>query len=130
MPASDFRSPKHRARIAEIVERDGDDCVWCRRPVDDRLIRPTIEHVIPRLKGGPSWLENEVIACRRCNAARSHRRLVDFADECERRGWAPDRDRLLRSLEAVTARIERDGGQRKARPWLASQLKQLRSHGS
>ncbi len=115
-----------RKRLEEILERDEPTCVWCRRPVAVDLVAATTEHVIPRLKGGPSWMENEVAACKRCNGRRGHKNLADWADECERNGWEPDRARLIRTLEALESRIARQGGQRKARPYLATQLRRLR----
>ena len=111
-------------RLEQILERDGPTCVWCGRRFEG-LVRATTEHLVPRLKGGPSWLENEVAACRRCNGQRGHASLGDWADECERRGWAVDRARLVRTLEELTAAIARRGGQRRARPWLAGQVRRL-----
>jgi len=112
-------------RLDAARDRDGDTCVWCGCVFDGRT-RPTTEHVIPRVKGGPSWLENEVAACRRCNGERGHRGLVEWLDECERRGWVPDVARLERVLVSLDAAIAARGGQRKARPQLASQLRRLR----
>jgi hypothetical protein len=117
--------PDRTQRLARILERDGPTCVWCGRRLEG-LVRATTEHVVPRMKGGPSWLENEVAACRRCNGQRGHASLAGWADECERRGWAVDRERLVRALEALAATIAERGGQRRARPWLASQLRRLR----
>ncbi len=111
-------------RLEQILERDGPTCVWCGRRFEG-LVRATTEHLVPRLKGGPSWLENEVAACRRCNGQRGHASLGDWADECERRGWPVDRARLVRTLEELTAAIARRGGQRRARPWLAAQRRRL-----
>ncbi|CAA9232716.1 MAG: hypothetical protein AVDCRST_MAG10-1248 [uncultured Acidimicrobiales bacterium] len=111
-------------RLEQILERDGPTCVWCGRRFEG-LVRATTEHLVPRLKGGPSWLENEVAACRRCNGQRGHASLGDWADECERRGWPVDRARLVRTLEELTAEIARRGGQRRARPWLAAQRRRL-----
>ena len=108
-----------------ILERDGPTCVWCGRRFAG-LLRPTTEHLVPRVKGGPSWLENEVAACRRCNRERGHASLGEWADECERRSWPVDRARLVRGLEALDAAIAGRGGQRRARPWLAAQLRRLR----
>lgn len=113
------------SRLAAARERDGDTCVWCGRAFDG-FTPPTTEHVIPRVKGGPSWLENEVAACRRCNGERGHRGAVEWLDECERRGWVPDAARLERVLTALGAAIDARGGQRRARPHLAAQLRRLR----
>ena len=127
-PAARLEQPNRTQRLARILERDGSTCVWCGRTFE-RLVRPTTEHLVPRLKGGPSWLENEVAACRRCNGQRGHASLGDWADECERRGWPVDRDRLVRTLEGLAAAIAERGGQRRARPWLAAQLRRLRRGG-
>lgn len=116
--------PNRSERLARILERDGPTCVWCGRRFEG-LVRPTTEHLVPRLKGGPSWLENEVAACRRCNGERGHTGLGDWADECERRGWIVDRARLVRTLHGLHDAIRHRGGQRRARPWLAAQLRRL-----
>ncbi|MFW3169076.1 HNH endonuclease [Geodermatophilus sp. CPCC 206100] len=119
------RQPGRAERLAAVVERDGGTCIWCGRDFSG-LVPPTTEHVVPRVKGGPSRLENEVAACRRCNAERGHRAPVDWLEECERRGWRPDAPRLARALTALQAAIERDGGQRRARPYLDAQLRRVR----
>jgi len=116
--------PDRAARLRAVVARDGDTCVWCGRSFS-ALVPPTTEHVVPRLKGGPSWLENEVAACRRCNSERGHRSAVEWLEECRRRGWRPDEARLARALGDLAAAIATKGGQRRARPYLAGQLRRL-----
>ena len=115
-----------------ILQRDEPTCVWCRRPLgpaDERgLIEVTTEHVVPRIKGGPSWIENEVAACKRCNGRRGHRTPAEWADECEGLGWAPDRQRLIDVLGLLEAKIAEVGGLRRARPYVSSQLRRLRNH--
>lgn len=112
-------------RLAAAIERDGSDCVWCRRPFADRFVRATVDHVVPRLKGGPAWLENEVAACSRCNRERAHRSPVDFLVLCEQRGWEPNRGAIVRSLRSLADAIAARGGQRRARPYLDAQLRRL-----
>lgn len=114
-----------RERLRLVLERDGAACVWCRRPVDTGLVRATTEHVVPRIKGGPSWLENEVAACARCNRERGHRTPADWIDECVRRGWDPDVDAVVHALRSLQAAIVVRGGQRRARPYVAAQLRRL-----
>jgi hypothetical protein len=80
---------------------------------------------VPRIKGGPSWLQNEVAACSRCNRQRGHRSPAEWLEECEGRGWKPDRTAILRSLRALEKAIDERGGQRRARPYLSSQLRRL-----
>jgi HNH endonuclease len=112
-------------RLRVALQRDGATCVWCGRPFSGQ-VAPTTEHVVPRVKGGPSWPENEVAACRRCNSDRGHRGPVEWLEECVRRGWHPDERRLARSLDLLAAAIARQGGQRRARPYLDAQVRRLR----
>ena len=116
------------ARLRAAVQRDGDTCIWCSRAFTGQVLAST-EHVVPRVKGGPSWLENEVAACRRCNSERGHTAPVEWLEECERRGWQPDEGRLTRVLLSLSAAIAERGGQRRARPYLVAQLRRLRGRG-
>ena len=112
------------ARLAEVILRDGDDCTWCRRPFTGH-VTPTTDHLVPKLKGGPSWQENEVAACRRCNRERGHTSPTDWLADCERRGWHPDRARVTDLLIALARTIADRGGQRRARPYVTAQLRRL-----
>jgi hypothetical protein len=116
-----------RARMIVILERDGTACVWCARQIDTDAVQATTEHLVPRIKGGPSWIENEVAACRRCNGERGHVTPAEWAEECRRRGWTPNLPVIVRVLESLQSRIEVVGGQRRARPYIASQLRRLRN---
>ncbi|MGR7027895.1 HNH endonuclease [Geodermatophilus sp. URMC 62] len=113
------------ARLEAAVERDGGTCIWCGRTLSGQ-VTPTTEHVVPRVKGGPSWLENEVAACSRCNGARGHTAPVEWLEECLRRGWPADEERLGRVLAGLAEAIAVRGGQRRARPYLDAQLRRLR----
>jgi hypothetical protein len=123
MSAHDFALGR-AGRLAERMARDGAACVWCGRRFD-RLIRATTDHLIPRVKGGPSWLENELAACSRCNRARGHRGAAAWADECERLGWPVDRHYLATALRELADALTRRGGQRKARAQVTAQLRRL-----
>jgi hypothetical protein len=116
-------------RLAAARRRDGDTCLWCGR-VFSGWVPATTDHLVPKVKGGPSWLENEVAACRRCNGERGHRGVVDWLEECERRGWSPDVGRLEQVLASLAAAIAERGGQRRARPHLQTQLRRLRRRSS
>ena len=116
-----------RQRLELILERDADACVWCGRVVGEGLVEATIAHVIPKVKGGPSWIENEVAACKRCNGRRGHRTLADWTRECESSGWEPDTDRIVRVLTALDERIGIEGGQRRARKRVSSELRRFQS---
>lgn len=111
--------------MERILQRDGAACVWCGRMLEVGLVAATTEHVVPRIKGGPSWIENEVAACRRCNGQRGHLTPAEWIDECERRGWEPRRDVVVGALRGLQAAIAERGGQRRARPYVESQLRRL-----
>ena len=125
MAAHDGRQLNRRERMALILERDGAECVWCRRALEVGLVGATTEHLVPRIKGGPSWIENELAACRRCNGERGHRTPGDWFDECDRRGWNPNLAVIVEALRRLDAAIAHRGGQRRARPYVASQLRRL-----
>lgn len=124
-PSPRGRELDRRARMEQILLRDGPYCVWCSRALEVGLVAATTEHIVPRIKGGPSWLENEVAACRRCNGQRGHLTPAEWLDECERRGWTPRRDVVVAALRSLQEAIRLRGGQRRARPYVASQLRRL-----
>jgi 5-methylcytosine-specific restriction endonuclease McrA len=84
----DFQKEHHlNLRMAEIIFRVSYDiwlrtrlaeaqnwrCCWCSRPVSIKRKRrdsATIEHVIPKSKGGTSDPENLAMSCARCNSSR------------------------------------------------------------
>lgn len=115
-------------RLALILQRDGAACVWCGRAIDTDLVRATTEHVVPRLKGGPSWIENEVAACARCNHRRKHTSPAEWLEHCQREpGWEPRPTVIVDALERLATAITERGGQRRARQYVASQLRRLRA---
>jgi hypothetical protein len=128
--SADRPHPVARAeRLRLAVERDGPRCVWCGCGFTS-LVPPTRDHLVPRAKGGPSWLENEVPACRRCNAERGHRGMVERLEECEGRGWHPDAGAVTRALDALGAAIGTRGGQRRARAYVVAQQRRLARRGT
>jgi hypothetical protein len=51
---------------------------------------------------------------------------AEWIDECLRRGWRPDVDRVVLVLTRLQSAIATRGGQRRARPYIAGQLRRLR----
>ena len=121
--------PGRAARLDAAVAREGGRCLWCGREFS-ALVRPTTDHLVPRVKGGPSWLENEVAACRRCNGERGHRSPADWLQECRQRGWEPDAAAVAARLRELAAAVAERGGQRRARPYVESQLRRLNRGGA
>lgn len=117
--------PSRHERLEQVLRRDGPRCVWCSAEFDRRRTRPTREHVIARVKGGPSWFENEVAACRRCNGERGHASPVQWLDEVRARGRDPRPEVIRRSLVSLAERIRDEGGARRIRRTLAAELRKL-----
>ena len=118
--------PRHHSkRLSEALARCGSQCVWCDRDVDTPLVEATVDHLVPRNKGGPTWPVNLLVACRRCNSARGHMTPADWLEECERRGWEPQRETVVNSLILLQEAIAQRGGQRRARRYVTSQLRRL-----
>lgn len=65
------------SRIADLAERDGWVCWLCDGPIDPEASpgtpgSATVDHVVPRSRGGRTEPENLRLAHRRCNGARGN----------------------------------------------------------
>jgi 5-methylcytosine-specific restriction endonuclease McrA len=60
-----IRRPRPRVKLTrrEVFIRDGFTCQYCGRQSGDL----TLDHVVPRSRGGPHTWENLVSACKNCN---------------------------------------------------------------
>ena len=58
-----------------VFTRDGQTCVYCGNSAT------SIDHVVPRSRGGTHTWDNVVAACRRCNHTKADRSLAEL-------GWA------------------------------------------
>lgn len=68
-----------------IFARDGGRCQYCSAKAE------SVDHVVPRSKGGRHTWENVVAACRPCNAAKRDRLLVNTSMRLARTPRAPGR---------------------------------------
>jgi 5-methylcytosine-specific restriction endonuclease McrA len=71
------RLPKKRVVFSRrnLYRRDGFTCQYCgRRSIRSEL---SIDHVVPRAKGGHSSWSNCVVACLRCNKRKGNRTLEE-----------------------------------------------------
>jgi len=103
-------------RVAHIWERDGGRCVWCSAAVWPR--DRTVEHLLPRSRGGRDGAHNLLPACRACNRARRSQAAAAYARQRARDGRAVDVEMLLRGLDRIAANgtvAERRYGARQAR---------------
>jgi 5-methylcytosine-specific restriction endonuclease McrA len=70
---------------AGVLRRDGRRCAYCGRRAD------TIDHVVPRSRGGGHTWENCVAACRTCNSRKADRLLTELGWSLERPPRPPSR---------------------------------------
>ena len=77
--------PKVRLTRKEIFARDNWQCVYCGRHTRDL----TLDHVIPRHRGGPHTWENLVAACKGCNHRKAGRTPAEARMEMLRQPALP-----------------------------------------
>jgi hypothetical protein len=89
--------------LGQAISRDGQQCVWCGRAAwPDDL---TLEHLLPKTRGGRGLPENLTLACRRCNRRRGAKPVIAYVREQLEAGQQPQMD-LLR---VVLERLSRSG---------------------
>lgn len=81
------RRPRPRVRLCkrEILRRDGHRCQYCGRQV----AQLTIDHVVPRHRGGQHRWENLVAACPQCNRRKGGRAVLEAGMTLLRRPFEP-----------------------------------------
>ena len=78
-----------------VFARDGSRCQYCAAPAE------SIDHVVPRSKGGEHVWENVVAACRPCNTRKRDRLLAETTMVLRRRPAVP------RELSWITVAVGR-----------------------
>lgn len=68
-----LRDDSYRSFRKQIFERDGFKCVYCGSGND-----LTLDHVVPRSKGGSHFPENLACACRSCNSSKKATPLKEW----------------------------------------------------
>lgn len=86
------KPPKRKQRLVNYFNEQAGVCVYCH---DDMTLdlrqsnTATIDHVIPRNKGGKSVENNEVACCSECNSRKSDKHVVAFLKETAARSAKP-----------------------------------------
>lgn len=83
-----------------VLDRDKRTCVYCGKPGD------TIDHVMPKSRGGKDTWENMACACRSCNHRKADRTPEEAGMRLRWHPWRPDKTgytqrRIWQSLEPV-----------------------------
>jgi len=66
-----------------VFARDGGRCVYCDAPAT------SLDHVVPKSRGGPHTWENVVASCRRCNHVKADRPISELGWRMARAPRAP-----------------------------------------
>jgi 5-methylcytosine-specific restriction endonuclease McrA len=86
------RIPRERVRLTRrnLFARERNQCMYCGTHVSASEL--TIDHVIPRSRGGEDSWENLVAACRACNARKGGRTPDEAGMTLQRQPRAPRRN--------------------------------------
>ena len=76
-----------------VLRRDGHRCVYC--GAGERL---TLDHVLPKSRGGPDTWENLVAACTPCNNRKSNRTPEEAGMPLRKRPFRPSHVMYMRDL--------------------------------
>jgi 5-methylcytosine-specific restriction endonuclease McrA len=90
-----------------VFLRDSGKCQYCGKRAD------SIDHVVPRSKGGPHTWDNVVAACGRCNAVKRDRLLEETTMRLRRRPQIPNH---LSWIAVAVASVPTDWAQYLATP--------------
>jgi 5-methylcytosine-specific restriction endonuclease McrA len=81
-------------RKMDVFERDGWICQYCGIEVHQKTA--TLDHVVPRSKGGKTTFENTVTACGTCNSKKADKALIDSGLRLRTEPKKPANGRMLR----------------------------------
>lgn len=68
------RNNSYRKEKIAILERDGDLCFYCNKPLYDDI---TLEHIIPLNRGGQNILSNMVLTHEKCNQEAGNKTVLE-----------------------------------------------------
>ena len=81
---------KHRSIMLttrNVCARDGHQCGYCHRELASG--DGTIDHIVPRARGGKNTWENVTAACRKCNGKKGRHTLEELGWTLDRKPYRP-----------------------------------------
>lgn len=122
----DTRQLPPAERLDVLLERGQWRCAWCGYDLTRSNARPTRDHIVPKIKGGPTRLENEVASCGSCNQQRGHASPSQFIETTRRdRGLEPNAALVASQLDSLNDAIAREGGMRKIRDYVTREARRV-----
>lgn len=95
MAAGELRGERRKRARIKLIKRKGMKCFWC----NDRLHPPgpypnsmTLDHYIPRSRGGTNMLSNLVLCCPPCNRGKGNMLPDELAKYLRDRGLKYPKD--------------------------------------
>jgi 5-methylcytosine-specific restriction endonuclease McrA len=101
-----IRAPRARVKLTrrEIFLRDSFTCQYCGRRTSDL----TLDHVIPRHRGGPHTWENLTSACKTCNHRKGGKSVQEARMVLKRQPFEPSPGRYYAIERRLEQRINDD----------------------
>lgn len=96
------RMADYRTRKRLGVTSVGENCVYCGKPAS------TVDHIIPKSKGGKDVAWNLVPCCKLCNSSKSNKDLVDFLNDSFFYAYQGLNHELIQSNEKLMAFVRFD----------------------
>jgi 5-methylcytosine-specific restriction endonuclease McrA len=98
-----IKRPYPRVKLCrrEVFIRDGYTCQYCGEQTRDL----TLDHVIPRSRGGPHTWENLVSACRQCNHRKGGKTLAEARLKLHSDPREPRAGRYYTIQRAINSRV-------------------------
>lgn len=96
------RGQRGMKRLEMVIARDGNLCAWCSKPLNiyDRFT--TVDHIIPRAKGGKNEVENFLLSCSHCNHARQTKSITDWLQVClSHKHYTPNFPAILAAIDRL-----------------------------
>ncbi len=105
-----IRRPRPRVRLSrrEVFARDGFACMYCGKSTVDL----TLDHVIPRHRGGEHTWANLVAACKKCN----HKKAGRTPDEARMKLLQPPFEPKVSPFHLFRSYLDTNDGWRKFVP--------------
>jgi 5-methylcytosine-specific restriction endonuclease McrA len=67
----------HQSKKIKVWRRDGFQCTYCGRKSSNTLTI-TVDHILPKAKGGNNNYENLTTCCNPCNSKKGSLLLIEF----------------------------------------------------
>ncbi len=95
--------------VKQIRQRAGEACEYCRLPQESQEATFHVDHVLPRVQGGPTTLDNLALACVSCSLRKAARvTAVDPVDGQEVSLFHPREDKWNQHF-VLTAEFHLEG---------------------